>query len=836
MAIKQLDHLETVGEEIGVAQIVAAQPTAKLVRLRQARDTAREQELSRRRWGALVMAAVSVAALTFRRIGYESATFIAVEGLICLACLLTAGWLQGVLFLPGRSLRVGHKRAVTEKKGQSWRPTIWVEVLVVMAILFPWMIAAIGRNFGFGNSPEIIMLESLAWGGVAAAAVGIERRTVSLSVICSGFLTLFITFISDSQQATWFACAWGMLCMWWLVANHWEQVESTAAVDVLPARLQRYSYLIVGSVAFAVGAGAIANRVPVLRKMQAEVMPTSGGTSQKDSMARSGVGNGDALIAAKNHASSFGAVETDMFLDSEKPSLFDMFSDEFGEPKKMERVEQAQALSPSETSSNDGKFAEANRASGGDEFSVEREKPKEQQTLDDLASAALMFWEGEAGAHLVVQRFTDFDGDVWLNSPATPGQRRASLSDIEPKSIELDGRTWMQPKHRTVQNSISPFVGALPEAIKFTRYSSPIIPTRAGVQLWSIDQLTRSDFFAFSASECLSMPGRDHVPDYTVVRMINSRIDMLRMQDLLSHCAPGRSHTELKPACQQSLNQLAHEFAGENPRGWPEVRSIIDGLRRRFKHERSPAAKEVAGDISQDSALEHFLQCKQGPSYLFATSAALMLKHLGYETRFVTGFYANPKHYLARDREYAIQPSDAHTWIEIHAGHGYWIPLEPSPGFRAPRYSASLWYRLNEARVTILLALASLVALATLLYCVRRTLLEVLAIILLPLVRLLDDRQRIGWLAWVLDQRLRMAGQPRKLGVTPRSKLKKLQGGLPGGLGNQLEEILMAADRITFAPGATLSNAERATLVRVWREVTVRVLRHGPPAVQSETT
>lgn len=41
---------------------------------------------------------------------------------------------------------------------------------------------------------------------------------------------------------------------------------------------------------------------------------------------------GNALVAAREHASSFGAVETDVFLDSEKPSLFDIFSDEFGEP------------------------------------------------------------------------------------------------------------------------------------------------------------------------------------------------------------------------------------------------------------------------------------------------------------------------------------------------------------------------------------------------------------------------------------------------------------------------------------------------------------------------
>ena len=101
-------------------------------------------------------------------------------------------------------------------------------------------------------------------------------------------------------------------------------------------------------------------------------MPTSGETGDKDSAARSGVGNGDALIAARDHASTFGAVETDLFLDSEKPSLFDVFSEEFGEPRKTTRTEKAQALSPNETRSDEGKFAEANRSTGNDAFSTQR--------------------------------------------------------------------------------------------------------------------------------------------------------------------------------------------------------------------------------------------------------------------------------------------------------------------------------------------------------------------------------------------------------------------------------------------------------------------------------
>ncbi len=64
-----------------------------------------------------------------------------------------------------------------------------------------------------------------------------------------------------------------------------------------------------------------------------EIMPTSGGSSYAQRGARSGVGDGDALVAAQQNANSFGNVDTDLFVDSPEPSLYDMFSEQFGEPR-----------------------------------------------------------------------------------------------------------------------------------------------------------------------------------------------------------------------------------------------------------------------------------------------------------------------------------------------------------------------------------------------------------------------------------------------------------------------------------------------------------------------
>ena len=313
-----------------------------------------ERSLVRRRSGAVAMAGLALLALAQRRASYDSLLFIAWELVICAGAILASGWLHR------RQAAVRQSRVRQGSARQLSLATAWL--LLGVALTAPWIINFLAKRSGYGNGMEIILLGTLGWTGFSCAVLGTQSRTIGLSVVCSGFVALFSTLISDVASATWFAYAWVALCMWWLVGNHWEGLESRSAERIEWSVGPRWTYIAFGALAFAGSALALGDRVPVWRKLQAELMPTSGGTTGKDSGARSGVGNGDALVAARNHATSFGAVETDMFLDSEKPSLFDVFSDEFGEPNSKGRVEQAQALSPQDVQSEEGKFSEANRS------------------------------------------------------------------------------------------------------------------------------------------------------------------------------------------------------------------------------------------------------------------------------------------------------------------------------------------------------------------------------------------------------------------------------------------------------------------------------------------
>lgn len=752
--------------------------------------------LSRRRREALLMAGVALLSLAYRRMGYDHLMIVSAE-------LLLGGLL---VFLVGRFSKTTATAA---------------------AIILPWILDVVGRTIGAGNGMEIVMLSSLAWGAVTSAAFGTTRRTISLSVVCSGFLTLFAAFIADSLQATWFAYAWGGLCLWWLISNHWEEVQSQSATHVKSMRGYRLVSLALGCLVFAVLTYSLANRVPVLRKLQQELMPTSGGTSQKDSVGR-GVGNGDTLIAAQNHPTSFGAVETDIFLESTKPSLFDVVSEEVGPPKRNRRVERAQSLQGTEAQVNFGRYSEANQSSGNSDFSTNRSAPRNREKPKDIIKNSLMFWAGRPAAHLVVERFTEFDGVSWTNPQAL--LEKSSMST--PESIELEDQHWFFASKAAFPNDHSPFVDAVQEAVKFTRFRSPVLPTPVGVQMWSIDMLDRADFFAIDGNGVLSMPDRLHVPDYTVVRLVNSRIDLecverlLRDDDGLSSASNNISGDSSAPNLPRGLasrvSKLAAEIAGQQPRGWDQVSAVIHYFRQRYTCD---AEWTPPLPIEEMTPVEQFLEHRRGPSYLIASAAALVLKDLGYDTRLAMGFYADPKNRFSRDNEIAILPGNAHVWPEIHLGNGYWISLEPTSGFQAEKISVGLWYRIKRAKTEILMAACLAILFGLAVFMGRGYVLELTSKLLWPLASMVSDRRRIAWLARLLDLRTRLAGHPRDRSQVLREHFRGLAIGFPEQLAMDLQRFLSASDKLYYGFESTLTSDDRLAARRVWQQLTFFQLR-----------
>lgn len=719
------------------------------------------------RTSVVALAVIGLVSMVMRRLDYDARGVVLAELLLCIGLIALLFWTR------------------------SWQRIRWAFPLTaVLVVLMPWFVNQIARGMGHGNDVEMLMLTNLAWGSIALGLVSKSSRGLNLSVVCSGFLTLFTVFTSDSPEITLVVYLWMAVCLWWLVSKHWADVSTLRADRVSSALTPRVLTLIVGCGAFVLAVLLVSDSVPVLRKLRAEIMPTSGGTSSKDRAARSGVGNGDALVAAKNHATSFGAVETDFFLDSVKPSLFDVFSDEFGDPVRKKKVERAQALSQEDVDRHAGKIAEANRSSGG-EFSIERKMPKAHVHLEDLASEALMFWEGRSGIRLAVQRLDRFDGSGWSQSKT---YELNELRKMQPQSVEVGEDVWFAPPGMPVQGNLSPFVSAFPEAMRFTRYGSSVIPAPAGLQLWHIDKLTQADFFAYTPNNCLLMPARDTVPDYTVVRFVNSQIDAEKLNNQLAACAPSEPVVVVSEECEAKIAKLVEELAGDRPRGWQQVQDVVYGVRKRFE------LRRIGTEDDQTTSLVDFLDSGAGPSYLFATTAAVMLDRLGYQTRLVTGFYANPKHYVSSENATAILAQDAHAWLEVNSGHGYWVPLEPSPGFRQPpiRSTWAYWLRTNWPNIAAF-AVAT-VAIFACVYLLRSLLFNFATMAIAPLLSCLPIDSRLIWVRRLLDLRWRFIGERRPSNLTARRRLESQSWGLTGAQQAVAVQFCELYDASRFGP------------------------------------
>ena len=68
----------------------------------------------------------------------------------------------------------------------------------------------------------------------------------------------------------------------------------------------------------------------------------------------------------------------------------------------------------------------------------------------------------------------------------------------------------------------------------------------------------------------------------------------------------------------------------------------------------------------------------------YASSMALLLRTMGYPTRFAEGYWSQRRLRLpGRKRLYAIKDSNAHAWVEIYRDAFGWTALRSIPPFFA---------------------------------------------------------------------------------------------------------------------------------------------------------
>jgi protein-glutamine gamma-glutamyltransferase len=783
-------------------------PVRPLKALRRAAQSRRDENdlLSRRRRDAMLMAFASFLLVLHRRQTGEPWELIVTEAVAA-----------AVLFVLGAL--VIYWKPITDRVSQARRQILSV-AFACLAVAVPTISRFVVFSFGQnGAAWEMVMLTTLGLGATALVFCSRDRRHSALSVVCSGFLTLFATAISDAASALYFAIAWVVLCLYWMVANHWERLEVR-----MPQTVRRDRSLRLGTTALGIGvcllsAFVIWGREPATRLIQWGIMPTSGGQRWNDPSARSGVGDGDAVVAAKEHAASFGPVESELFLQSDLPSLFDMFDDTLGEVVMKQRSEKAVALPNQTPIGEEQKFAQSQK--GNAAFSMSREPAKETRKLKDKNTPAILHWVGPTGVSLALERFNRFDGTQWTYvPPATRGSQQPPGALLRQ---EIENAVWFFRQDSMKPSRFQRSVRS--DAVKFINLRSPRIPAPAATSGVFIADVDRDDFFAITDDDAWLMPGRETVPSLTVVRLVARELDgdAVKAADFPTtesgEDAKGADDRQAFDTTRglKLAKEMAEQWTSDAPRGWTAAQAIVQRLREEFRFDRT--AKRDADDPLYD-----FLTHKVGGDHLFATAAVVMLQSEGYDARLVTGFYADPEKVDAFAGHTEINADDAHVWAEVHVGEGCWVPLEPTPGYREPQLYRSLWSRTAEMAWFALPWVALVSVFGWFTWWSRAIWGEWLCRLAWLASGPFGERRRMRLLVRLLDWRSRLAGVRRPVGITPRRWFLELASRTDEATTIATRRFFDAADAICYAPRAAMPAGWTKDAGLVARRLTVRNL------------
>jgi protein-glutamine gamma-glutamyltransferase len=524
-----------------------------------------------------------------------------------------------------------------------------------------------------GDAVEVVLLFCLRNAALGTAAFARRRSQARSSCIFSGFLTLFAVPIAIDRAVYVPASLFAAVGLWSLMGAYWDRLQAKSAIESrrqLPLKIG-----VLGSVCTLLAAtGAL------LAGTQRELfalpgfMPTSGGQHGSDPYARQGIGDGDMLAAAKEQAMTFGPVDSEQFLESEMPSLYDMLDDRYGEPtiKPKKKLQRAVALRGNDAVSRLQNTSSSKRS--GREFAAARRKSGNRSTKPKATeSDALIYVMGPVPVHLALETYDAFDGATWTHD-AAPHPNVPLEMDTKAEKPWLEFRAspaqWVLAHERHAIKIIN---------LKSARYPSP--PLLAGVH---IDRVNRPDLYGWAEDGVLEIEGQESIPQFTVAHLVNNVLgsDAVRKYALHEGGNPRREPFLRVPevASLEEAKRLTDSWTRDVAGAWPQVEAIVQRLRGDFMRDEEAPAPHGCSDV-----VGHFLKVRRGPDYLFATTAAILLRLRGYPTRLVTGFYADERRYDGRAGQTAVLRDDAHVWLEVEAGQGTWIPVEPTPGYEPPR-------------------------------------------------------------------------------------------------------------------------------------------------------
>lgn len=540
-------------------------------------------------------------------------------------------------------------------------------------------------------------IEAMIVGSCLYLATEIQRRR--LAAMCGVMGIMGFAAIPEMTRDAMWAMGWITLALpIWLFAEHQAAMPRRAdrpeyAIESASRRL-RVRGLIV-RLAFLSLAGVVVvsqfRGDRAIHHVLAEWVGSSGGSGETNELATAGVGDGPNEVAASENADSVGFTDSDIYLESDRPSLFDAFNEQYGEPYKPKEQQLMQAMGPQNVKETDGKPKENLQA--GRTFEMQRKQAGQTRKPEDRPAKALVYVKGAAGTRLKLATFDRFDGTAWEQEADCP---EACSLRVEPTG---KGDCWFC-LHLPWPDL---FGEAVDHKIKIAALDSSVLPAPANLSKYRVGGLREPSMFAWAGRGVVRMAGRT-IPAGTTIDTQARRVSRRHLYETAFDDPHVHTihHHHFREAGDYGLSKSAREVVESwdlgTTRSWMQVERLIERLRAHANFDENATNDPVtieAGFESPDAippdGIERFLVDRTNvPDYAVATAAAVILRDLGYPCRLASGFYVDPASYDAAKAHHVLDSRHLHFWVELLTPQNVWVPVDPTPGY-LDEYAEDSW-------------------------------------------------------------------------------------------------------------------------------------------------
>ena len=607
------------------------------------------------------------------------------------------------------------KIVVSDRRTQNVAAIITSQIGSLVLVLLFVVCQVVLRANDIGDAYEVVSIALLQYIALYLALLGKLPGCEKASLVLSGAVVFFVCCMTARFDLLALAGCFAVSALWWLLGVYWYRLDDKA-IDgnsrMLPIRA---SFLAVVSLLVALVAGAVC-LAPLSKGTITAIngfTPFSGGENgRQDPFARSGIGEGNMLTAGEN-ATTTGAVDSDQFIEDDKPSIYDMISEKYEGPLAKPRRNRAVAINSIAKHLHDVKQSETS----GKTFRTMRDSEQPNDTdLENRVTDALLFVEGSVPARFSVGSYQHFDGWDWQTKDVLNEKLATPIIQLETE--------FGKPTFSLSRFERDFLTSSRIHRVKIMRLETDKLPAPSFLRSWRIDFVDNKTFFEWNDLGDIRF-ACDAIPPHTVIDMESlvpnfhtmRKLGDLRstLNSLKSMSATARKTRKQSQAASAKLatgesvylqvpdhsatlelkNRVAQWTQGIQP-GWSQVEAIVQHVREDF---------EVNANWATDPEIENsvglFLDLNEGPSYMFATTCAMALRLAGYKTRLANGFVIRTEDYDRLARQSAVTTDSVHLWPEVCLEDQYWIPVEPTPGYPMPYNTATIWQRTVAAMMGV---------------------------------------------------------------------------------------------------------------------------------------